>query len=472
MRQIKVFISHSWQDKFLVLKMVEKLRTIPFLHIWVDAEQLQPGARIQTEIDQELMTTDVVILVWSQHAMQSKGVREEMRTSERLQKRLVICKLDKTPLPGSWLPQMKSVNLIDDPALGIGRLAASMFNLVPAEWKAALPPEMLEQWNQYTGDLEVTNHFAYHNKPADHQKQEVADYMQEKLDAKKTRLDSHLNEAKMVGDAINGYMVRIENQLGNPNALMEILLDVKASVHLKHPMFQMFMGKFEQMIQPKSQESGFANQTASAHPGTTFTENRGPQAIPEQYIRSINQFRQKIEAKRHTTYQFCQGTFGFILGKESFDNKFNAFVYFFTSAADVLQDMVNSYYRQGNEHPKLYDSIVRLTKYLDDENAGLPDSHGGLIGLIDDAYLIHKALPGLKSIGAMPDTHLSLDTSKINTALTWIEVLVSAAVIAALNQTVQKWQEENDGWAKVRAGRASIEEARLRSLATDAGIDW
>ena len=73
MKQIRVFISHSWHDKFLVIKMVETLRTMPFLHIWVDAEQLQPGARIQAEIDQELTATDVVILVWSQHSMKSEG---------------------------------------------------------------------------------------------------------------------------------------------------------------------------------------------------------------------------------------------------------------------------------------------------------------------------------------------------------------------------------------------------------------
>ena len=95
MRQLKIFISHSWKDKFQVHKMVETLRPMPFLQIWVDAEQLQPGARIQTEIDDELASTDVVVLMWSQNAMASGGVKAEMRTCERLQKRLVICKLDK-----------------------------------------------------------------------------------------------------------------------------------------------------------------------------------------------------------------------------------------------------------------------------------------------------------------------------------------------------------------------------------------
>ena len=409
-----------------------------------------------------------------------------MRTSERLRKRLVVCKLDKTPLPGSWLPQMKTVNLIDDPAMGIGRLAASLFNLMPTEWKAALPPEMLEAWNQFGGDLEAIGHFAYKNKPADIQKHEVADYMQQKLDTKKARLDTQLNEAQNVGDAINGYMQRMEQHLANPIALSEILNEVKASTHVKHPMFQVFLNQFEKMMEPNGLTHAFTQQT-NATDFATITTTKAPQDIPEQYIRSINGFRQKIQTKRQTTYQFCQGTFGFLLGREKFDSNFNALVYFFSSAADVLQDMVTSYYRHGNEHPKLLDTIVRLTKYLDDENVGLPDSHGGLIGLIDDAYLIHKALPGLKSIGAMPQTHLSLDTSKINTALTWIEVLVSAAVIASLNQTVQIWQDENDswanvhagqasiendGWAKVHAGRASIREAQLRSIATDAGIDW
>jgi hypothetical protein len=49
--------------------------------VWLDANQLKPGDTIQLRIYEAFATHDVMILVWSAAAVQSKGVAAEIDTA-------------------------------------------------------------------------------------------------------------------------------------------------------------------------------------------------------------------------------------------------------------------------------------------------------------------------------------------------------------------------------------------------------
>jgi TIR domain len=468
MDKTKIFVSHSWHDKFETRNLVDTLRTLPFVDVWVDSEQLQPGAVIQTEIDAKLSEIDLVVLMWSASAIASAGVKAEVMTCQKHQKRLVICKLDDTGLPGGYLPTMKSISFVGDFDAGVMRLMGSLINAAPAEWKAVIPPEILEQWNEYGGLYEETNHFAYKRKPSDDKKNLVADTYEQKLNDKKVKIEAGLADLKNVETYFAGIIQRMETSLHDTKALKAILQEVQQSPHAQTHMGQMLTAQIAKVVD--SDMSQVQSLAAEPAPSTEAT-------IPPQYVQSVQQFRTKINEKKDATYLFCKSTIGLFMSTAAFDSKFSSFLYFFNSAADLVENMLESYYLQGNTHPVLKQTIERLCQYLDDENAGLPDSQGGLIGLIDDSYIIHKSIPNLRSKGAMVEADIRVDTGQVQTAITIAELLVGAALLAALNETVQAINQpvsqqnysahdtsDEARWERVRQGRADIRKAQLLSL--------
>ncbi|HEU4560944.1 MAG TPA: toll/interleukin-1 receptor domain-containing protein [Longimicrobium sp.] len=93
---MKVFISHSWMNKTPALRIAESLKE--YVEVWFDINQLAGGDAIQAKIDQALARMDVVILLWSADAATSSGVAEEIWTTKRLEKPVLPVLLDETPL--------------------------------------------------------------------------------------------------------------------------------------------------------------------------------------------------------------------------------------------------------------------------------------------------------------------------------------------------------------------------------------
>jgi hypothetical protein len=87
--KLKVFISHQWRDKQLADRLARDLEN--FADIWMDYRNLRPGDRIQDTIDQVLAEMDLVLLVWTDHAKNSKGVQAEIQTSLDLGLRIIPC---------------------------------------------------------------------------------------------------------------------------------------------------------------------------------------------------------------------------------------------------------------------------------------------------------------------------------------------------------------------------------------------
>lgn len=85
----KLFISHSWHDKLFAEKLSKALS--PCCNVWMDYRELRPGDQLQDRIDETLKTMDFVLVVWSEHVAESRGVAAELETCRRLEKTLIPC---------------------------------------------------------------------------------------------------------------------------------------------------------------------------------------------------------------------------------------------------------------------------------------------------------------------------------------------------------------------------------------------
>ncbi|MCG3158859.1 MAG: hypothetical protein DKINENOH_05503 [bacterium] len=95
----KVFISHSWTDKPLVLELEEALRQAGAA-VWVDHVGIRGGDSLPKRISDALEWCDTLLLIWSQAASESEWVALEWESAISLKKKIVPCLLDGTKLPG------------------------------------------------------------------------------------------------------------------------------------------------------------------------------------------------------------------------------------------------------------------------------------------------------------------------------------------------------------------------------------
>jgi len=130
---MKLFVSHSWQDKTIAHRIAESMGS--GADVWLDVNQLKPGDTIQLRIDEALATRDVMILVWSAAAVQSKGVAAEIDTALRLKLRVLPVLIDDTPVERH--PQLAGLYGVDydsaDDTAGLMRIQAAIARLMMGE---------------------------------------------------------------------------------------------------------------------------------------------------------------------------------------------------------------------------------------------------------------------------------------------------------------------------------------------------
>ena len=76
---MKVFFSHSWHDKPLVLDIADGLSAVaPSVQTWIDCDTIRPGQEILDAVEAELASTDLVAVIWTENSAASDGVAHEL----------------------------------------------------------------------------------------------------------------------------------------------------------------------------------------------------------------------------------------------------------------------------------------------------------------------------------------------------------------------------------------------------------
>jgi len=93
-----LFLSYARADLDPVAPLAHDL-TVNGVSVWRDQDSLYSGQRWPKVIGEAIAGQDALLLVWSQQAAQSHFVEFEWTTALALQKPVLLCHLDSTPLP-------------------------------------------------------------------------------------------------------------------------------------------------------------------------------------------------------------------------------------------------------------------------------------------------------------------------------------------------------------------------------------
>jgi hypothetical protein len=104
----KVFLSYARRDLPTLQPLLHDLGAHG-ITVWRDQDNLYGGQHWPKAIGEAIAAHDVLLLVWSQTAAASHFVEFEWNTALALQKSILPCLLDQTPLP----PALSAINGID-----------------------------------------------------------------------------------------------------------------------------------------------------------------------------------------------------------------------------------------------------------------------------------------------------------------------------------------------------------------------
>jgi TIR domain len=105
---VQVFLSYARRDLPTLQPLLQDLGAHG-ITIWRDQDNLYGGQHWPKAIGEAIAAHDVLLLIWSQEAATSHFVEFEWNTALALQKSVLPCMLDQTPLP----PALSAINGID-----------------------------------------------------------------------------------------------------------------------------------------------------------------------------------------------------------------------------------------------------------------------------------------------------------------------------------------------------------------------
>jgi hypothetical protein len=95
----RIFISSAWEDKMLVRRLEADL-TAAGAKVWIDQSGIRLGENFPQRIGEALEWCNVLLLLWSEAASKSHWVKLEWTNAIALEKTIIPCLLDNSPLPG------------------------------------------------------------------------------------------------------------------------------------------------------------------------------------------------------------------------------------------------------------------------------------------------------------------------------------------------------------------------------------
>lgn len=92
------FMSHASKDATLVAQ-IEELLEEDGLKVWLDRSEIRLGVLLRKELQNAIKNSRMLILLWSKAAARSRWVAAEVLTAFHLNRFIVACVRDQTPLP-------------------------------------------------------------------------------------------------------------------------------------------------------------------------------------------------------------------------------------------------------------------------------------------------------------------------------------------------------------------------------------
>ena len=137
-----IFVSHSSKDDDTVTRIHDALEATTGREVWVDHQDIPPGADWQTAIDTSLRDCESLLLVLSKYSAASKEVTAEWRDALLRGKTVYVAIIDDLPIEdmSSRLRLIQSVNLHADWDKGLEAVIATIKGEALADDAPVTPP--------------------------------------------------------------------------------------------------------------------------------------------------------------------------------------------------------------------------------------------------------------------------------------------------------------------------------------------
>lgn len=209
-RDMDAFISHSSHDS-AVAERIEGFLEKAGLKVWLDRSEIRLGVLLRKELQAAIKRSRSLVLLWSKAASKSRWVKAELLTAFHLNRFILACARDRTPLPyflqntlylqigpitGRWAKDLcRAV-----------REAPAAANEIPISMRGQSPDLQQAIHRIAVGQLEVTDALETHDLQAATKKQRALDRITASAQ-QKWRLDPMV--LNLVGYHLkNAYMLR------------------------------------------------------------------------------------------------------------------------------------------------------------------------------------------------------------------------------------------------------------------------
>lgn len=413
---MNVFISHAWRDKTAAQRIADALRN--GAEVWLDVQRLKPGDDIQAVIDHALEGMDVVVVLWSHAAADSKGVEAEIRTAVRLKKKILPVLLDEAP-PHELLRDLYGINFrLDEPG-GVFRVQTAILRLMVE--RAGMDAEAAAALNQLTtmeGFYQYVQEFRNRKEIGGEDSAEWALRMMEQGTQAFQATAALRDQVGGMLDYLQGIMARVEAAGDDAAAIRSILDEVVADPRSQSRELQVLANSIRARLSALEQagQPPRAWQSDAADAGRQFAERverqAGAPAQPAPAAAPADPAQQAalalIQAYVQEAPQALQR---------------------FSQAAAVLPSQA------------LRQVSVVLNAYLSNPHDLVPDQQHGLLGLADDAWLIHNTIYRCVEAGLFAADVAGVDWSMVVQADTMVVRLLPPPIRATLEQLLMSFMQ-------------------------------
>jgi hypothetical protein len=409
---MKIFISHSWNDKSLATLISETLEKDGH-EVWFDIHQLIPGDDIQGVIDVYIKKCDVVVLIWSLFAFDSAGVDAEIQASKRLSKRIIPLQKDATPL--AHHKELKGLLGIpfDDVDTGMLLLQRALLMLMAGETykDAAWFKEAFDNVVDLGGYLNYVNTYRLKgNKNDDGYKEQWAARIEE-LNKKNEMIRQHLvPQAQNKMETLQGIMKELEK--GNVPA--DKLNEWKQWCVANESFQPELMKKLEEFIDndiKRLQQGGAPVNTLNIEAAEA----------------SLQRLDKAIAERKDGAYQDLAATIkkygGFLMGEKTINSIVTGYLNYVTKCPQLLKELLNE--ARLSEYVAVKEVVVTLTRYLESQDHGLEMRKKNLEGYFDDAYLINHTVKLLIEADLVAKNNFSIDFVSMNIVEQYVSFILN-----------------------------------------------
>ncbi len=420
---MKIFISHSWNDKSLATEIHECLQKDGH-EVWYDIQQLIPGDDIQPVIDVYIKKCDVVVLIWSLQAFDSEGVDAEIQTAKKANKRLIPVLKDTTPLSHHTLLKGLLGIPFDDVPTGMLLLQRALLMLMvsDSDRQASWFKEAFDNVVDLGGYLNYVNTYRLKgNKNEDGYKEEWADRI--------TALNkkNELIRTNLMPEAENkmAMLQSIMKELEGGNVPLDKLNEWKDWCDANESFQPQLMKMLRDFIVKDIQRMNNGGAPVSSLDFSAVEK-------------SIERLEQAINQKKDAAYEDLTATIkkygGFLMGEKTVHSIVTAYLDYVIKSPTLLKELLNE--ARLSEYVAVKEVVVMLTHFLETQDHGLELRKKNLEGFIDDAYIINHTVRLLVDADLVAKNNISQDFVSVNIVDKYINFILNKQAKAKADEVL------------------------------------